>query len=84
MFYQVISVVGATLILAAFGMVNSGRIPPTNLWYGVMNFVGSSLLAWVAIVDQRVGFIILEIAWAAMSLLPLLRRRNGGADAPAS
>ena len=83
MFYQVISVVGATLILVAFGLVNSGRVQPTNFWYAIMNFVGSSLLAWVAIVDQRIGFIILEIAWAAMSLIPLLRRRTGGVDAPA-
>lgn len=80
MFFQIISVVGALLILLAFGLINSGRVRPRNLSYIAMNFVGSGLLAWVAIVDRRVGFILLETVWAVMSLLPLLRRGRTEAD----
>jgi hypothetical protein len=39
----------------------------------VLNFVGSGLLAWVAIHDRRAGFIILEVVWALASLPPLFR-----------
>jgi hypothetical protein len=83
-FFQLLSVVGAVLILVAYGLINTGRVRPTDLSYIAMNFVGSSLLAWVAIVDRRAGFILLEIIWALMSLVPLVRRRGGGIDVPAS
>lgn len=76
MFLQILSVVGAALVLGAFGLLNAGRLRPDRLTYILMNFVGAGLLTWVAIADRRVGFIVLESSWALMSLLPLLRR-NG-------
>lgn len=76
MFFQMVSLVGASLILLPFALLNTGRMKPTNVWYSIMNFVGSSLLGWVAVVDQRIGFIILEIAWAVVSLVPLIRSRT--------
>ncbi|GMV04944.1 MAG: hypothetical protein AMXMBFR53_12240 [Gemmatimonadota bacterium] len=83
MFYQALSLVGALLVLGAFGLLNAGRQKPADLSYVLMNFVGASLLTWVAVADRRVGFILLESTWALMSLLPLLRRRGkaGGAQA---
>jgi len=72
--YQIVSVVGATLVLLAYALSQAGRLKPADLAYGVMNFVGASLLTWVAVVDWRVGFILLESVWAVLSLMPLLRR----------
>lgn len=74
MFFQGISVVGAVLVLGAFGLLNLGKLRPTDISYSLINFVGAALLTWVAVVDRRAGFIILEATWALMSLIPLLRR----------
>ncbi|MGI9090597.1 MAG: hypothetical protein ACR2GG_05770 [Gemmatimonadaceae bacterium] len=41
--------------------------------YNALNAVGSALLAWVAVHDQRWGFILLEGIWALVSLPPLFR-----------
>ena len=38
-----------------------------------MNLLGGVLLLWVAIVDQRIGFVILEAAWAIIAIPPLFR-----------
>ena len=76
MFYQALSVVGAVLVLGAFGLLNLGKIRPTDVSYSVVNFLGAALLTWVAVADRRAGFIILEATWALMSLVPLLRRRG--------
>lgn len=83
MFYQLVSLAGALSILLAYGLNQVGRARPTDALYGVLNFVGASLLLWVAIVDRRAGFVLLEGAWALMSLLPLVRRRDRGEAAGA-
>ena len=65
---QVISVLGALAILAAFAANLFGWISPSNLWYSVANFLGSAVLTVVAIVDRQLGFLLLEGTWALVSL----------------
>ena len=71
--YQALSLIVAALVLRAFGLLNAGRLRHTDVSYGLMNFVGAALLTWVAVVDRRAGFIILESTWALISLAPLFR-----------
>jgi hypothetical protein len=65
---QAISVLGALAILGAFAANLLGWIKPSNLWYSVANFLGSAVLAVVAVVDRQLGFILLEGTWALVSL----------------
>ncbi len=76
MLYQALSLLGAALVLGAFGLLNAGKLRPTDVSYSLINFVGAALLTWVAVVDRRAGFIILEASWALMSLIPLFRRAS--------
>ena len=78
MFYQIISVAGAIMILVAYAGNQRGWMDKTTATYNLLNLVGSALLAWVAIVDRRLGFIFLESAWALLSIPPLLSRRKQG------
>ncbi len=74
--YQAISVAGALMILAAYATLQRGILTKEDRLFNILNFVGSSLLAWIAIVDRRWGFILLEVIWALLSLPPLLRRKR--------
>lgn len=76
MFHQLISLTGAACILGAYVANQRGVLGPDRALYSVLNLVGSLLLLWIAIVDVRWGFIVLEAAWAAVSLPPLLRPRT--------
>ena len=76
MLYQALSLLGAVLVLGAFGLLNAGRLRPTDVSYGLVNFFGAALLTWVAVVDRRAGFIVLEGTWALLSLVPLFRRKT--------
>jgi hypothetical protein len=76
MFLQIISLAGAIMILVAYAGNQRGWMDKARPTYNLLNLVGSGLLAWVAIVDQRWGFIFLETAWALLSLPPLLARRT--------
>ncbi len=77
MFYQIISVLGAVMILVAYAGNQRGWMGRESAWYNLLNLLGSGLLAWVAILDRRVGFIFLETAWALLSIPPLLAMRRG-------
>ena len=73
MLYQLLSMVGAVLILTGFALLQTGRLDRTDRVFNLLNFVGSALLTVVAVEDRRLGVIFLEGAWALLSLVPLLR-----------
>ena len=80
MVVQAISVIGALLILGAFAANLLQWMNTSNLWYSLMNLVGSTILLVVAVLDQQLGFILLEGAWALVSLWGIITvLRRGGA-----
>ncbi|HEX6532817.1 MAG TPA: hypothetical protein VH332_12120 [Nitrospira sp.] len=73
MLLQVMSVVGALMVLAAYGLNQGGVWRELHAGYLALNIVGSLMLGAVAIVDQRAGFILLEFAWAGLGLIGVAR-----------
>ena len=74
---QVTSVLGAALILSAYGLLQIGRMGRHDAWFNLLILIGSLLLTVVAVFDLRWGFILLEAAWALLSLFGLIRLRAG-------
>jgi len=74
MLYQVISIIGALLVLGAYAALQRGTLSREDRAFNLMNLVGSWLLTWVAVVDRRWGFIGLEFTWGLLSIPALLRR----------
>ena len=72
---QVISLAGAILILTAYAGHQFGLIEHTDAAYSWMNLIGSLVLAIIAYLGQQWGFLLLEVVWAAVSVLPLVRPR---------
>ena len=83
MLYQTLSLVGAALLLIGFVALQARRMRSDGAVFNALNFAGSGLLAWVAIHDRRIGFIILEVVWALVSLPPMYRALKRDATAPA-
>ncbi len=75
---QVISVLGALAILGAYAANLFGWVNPSNLSYSVANFLGSAVLTVIAVIDQQIGFILLEGTWALMSLWGIFSVLRGG------
>ena len=79
---QVIQVVGALLVLAAFAGLQFGFIKSSSRTYLVFNLVGSAVLTVLAVREEQWGFFLLEGVWAvvsAWSLAQLLRGRDPAA-----
>lgn len=73
MLLQVLSVLGAVMVLSAYALIQSGIWRELDPGYLALNIVGSLMLGVVAIADQRVGFILLEFAWAALGFIGVAR-----------
>jgi fluoride ion exporter CrcB/FEX len=73
MLLQIISVVGALMILTAYGLNLGGVWRELHAGYLACNIVGALLLGIVAIVDQRAGFILLEFAWVGLGFVGVAR-----------
>jgi hypothetical protein len=72
---QIISFIGALLILIAYAG-HQMKWMSDGVWYNILNFLGSSLLGYVAFFPFKIGFVVLEIVWAAISLWALFRRTS--------
>ena len=76
MIAQLISLVGAGLLLGAYVALQRDWMGPKDWKYNAMNFAGSAILTVIAVQDQRWGFILLEGTWALMTIPALLRRSD--------
>jgi hypothetical protein len=76
---QLISVLGALAILGAYAASQFGLAYTSKLSYQVANFLGSAVLTVAAVIDRQLGIILLEGAWALVSLsgiATILQRRG--------
>jgi len=79
---QVVQVVGALLILAAFAAAQFGWLDVHSRLYLVLNLVGGAVLAVLAVHEEQWGFLLLEGVWALVSgwsLLQVLRGKEPAA-----
>jgi hypothetical protein len=70
---QVASFVGALLILIAYVGSQMKWMNPRSTTYNVMNLVGSSILAYIALRPFQIGFVVMEFTWALISVYALFR-----------
>src|SRR5215212_5181349 len=72
---QLVSVLGSLLVLVAYVASQFGWLSAKGVAYAFANIVGSGILAVVAALEAQWGFLLLEGAWASVSLGAVVRHR---------
>jgi len=70
---QFVSVLGSLLVLVAYVGSQFGWLSAKGLAFAFANIVGSGILAAVAALEAQWGFLLLEGAWASVSLVAVVR-----------
>ena len=76
MLEQAIQIIGAILILAAFGMAQAKILDVHSALYLWLNVLGAATLAVLAVIERQWGFVLLEFVWTIVSAWGLIRRRS--------
>jgi len=74
---QLVQILGALLILLAYGAAQFGFLNQHSRVYLVLNLAGSAVLAVIAWLEELWGFLLLEGAWALVSLWGLIQVLRG-------
>jgi hypothetical protein len=72
---QLVSVLGSLLVLLAYVANQLGWLNAKGLAYALANIVGSGILAVIATLEAQWGFLLLEAAWASVSLVAAVGQR---------
>ena len=72
---QLVAVLGSLLVLVAYVASQFGWLSVKGLSFAFANIAGSGILAVVAALEAQWGFLLLEGAWASVSLVAVVRQR---------
>jgi hypothetical protein len=74
---EIVQIAGALLVLAGFVLAQFNLLDQGSYAYLVPNAIGSGAMAVTAVITANWGFVLLEGAWAAISLWGIVRRAEG-------
>lgn len=77
---QLVSLVGAVMQLAAYALMQLGRLPSESYPYQLANVVGSFMMTVVATINHEYGFILMEAVWFLTSAYGLIKLMRSQAD----
>jgi hypothetical protein len=68
---QVVSLLGALMILLAYAANQFGKLRTASVAYSLLNAAGAATLTLVAALESQWGFLLLEGVWTLVSLAAL-------------
>ncbi|MBA3660489.1 MAG: hypothetical protein H0W64_02060 [Gammaproteobacteria bacterium] len=70
---DVIGIIGVFIILAAYYLLNIGKMNALNIYYQLMNLVGSVLILFSLFYQWNLPAVIIEVSWIIVSFIGIFR-----------
>lgn len=70
---NVLGWIGAVLVLGAYALVATRKLPPTSKLWAAMNVMGAGSLAWSATLDENWPFVVLNSVWLLIGVGSLVK-----------
>lgn len=70
---DIIGLIGVSLVLMAFGLLNMNKVTSHHLAYQFLNLIGSVLLLFSLCFHFNLASIVIEIAWMIISIIGIYR-----------
>jgi len=68
MIFDIIGLMGVTLILGVYGLVHLDRVDVKKITFSVLNAIGAALILVSLYVDYNLPAVTIEVAWILISL----------------
>lgn len=78
--YDWIGIAGTLMVLAAFFLLQAGRLTGTGLVYQLLNLLGAGGVLVSLIGQFNVSVFLLEAAWVAISAYGIVRSMKAGSS----
>ena len=69
---DLIGMVGVSLVLLAFGLLNINKLTSLSMIYQIMNLIGSIFLLFSLFFYWNLSSVVIEIAWIMISSIGIL------------
>lgn len=70
---QVIGSIGVGILLLAYALNVTGKIPNSGRVYAGLNVIGAGLACWASWMIAYYPFVVLEAVWTVVSLVSFFR-----------
>lgn len=70
---DIIGMIGVTLVLSAYALLNLSKLSPQSLVYQLMNLTGAVLLLISLCFNFNLASVVIEIVWITFSLVGIVR-----------
>ena len=69
----VFGLIASVALLAAFAMLNLGKLTPDHYTYQALNFVGAGFLTASAALSSNIGVFWTELIWSLLGLYGIIK-----------
>jgi hypothetical protein len=72
--YDIVGILGVTIVLVAYFFLQLNKLQVSSYIYSIINAVGSLLILFSLYFDWNLSAVVIEIAWAGISMMGIIRR----------
>lgn len=71
--HDLIGLLGVTILLIAYFLLQSGKLTTTHLWYSILNLLGALMILYSLFFDWNLSAVVIETVWALISVFGIWR-----------